>query len=76
MRVEAVVVDYEPLEVVVDPFEALKDKVIVRDDKEVKTNHIWHWEAGDQDGDRSGVQRSGAHDQAGYLPAAHPRLLD
>ena len=32
---------------VVDPYEALKDEVIVRDDKEVKTNRIWHWEAGD-----------------------------
>lgn len=47
---EHVLVDYEPLPPVVDPFEALKDEVIVRDDKELKTNHIWHWEAGDKDG--------------------------
>jgi carbon-monoxide dehydrogenase large subunit len=46
--VEQVFVDYEPLDAVVDPFEAMKDKVIVRDDKEKKTNHIWHWEAGDK----------------------------
>ena len=46
--VEKVVVDYDPLPVVVDPFEALEDKVIIRDDKEKKTNHIWHWEAGDK----------------------------
>jgi aerobic carbon-monoxide dehydrogenase large subunit len=46
--VEKVVVDYEPLEAVVDPHKALEDKVIVRDDKEKKTNHIWHWEAGDK----------------------------
>ena len=45
--VHQIVVDYEPLTPVVDPFEALKDEVIVRDDKEQKTNHIWHWEAGD-----------------------------
>jgi carbon-monoxide dehydrogenase large subunit len=45
--IEKVVVDYDPLEAVVDPFAALTDKVIVRDDKEHKTNHIWHWEAGD-----------------------------
>lgn len=45
--VERVFVDYEPLDPVVDPFEALEDKIIVRDDKEQKTNHIWHWEAGD-----------------------------
>src|SRR5437870_8361083 len=43
---EHIVVDYEPLPVVINPFEALKDEVIVRDDKPEKTNHIWHWEAG------------------------------
>ena len=42
-------VDYEPLEPVVDPFEAMEDKVIVREDKEVKTNRTWHWEAGDKE---------------------------
>jgi carbon-monoxide dehydrogenase large subunit len=46
--IEKVVVDYEPLPPVIDPFEAMKDKTIVRDDKELKTNHIWHWEAGDE----------------------------
>ncbi len=47
--VEKVVVDYDPLPVVVDPFKALEDETIVRDDKELKTNHIWHWEAGSKD---------------------------
>ena len=47
--IEQVFVDYEPLDPVVDPHEAMKDEVIVRDDKEQKTNHIWHWEAGDED---------------------------
>ena len=46
--VEKVFVDYEPLDPVVDPFQAMKDEVLVRDDKEEKTNHIWHWEAGDK----------------------------
>lgn len=46
--IEQVFVDYEPLDAVVDPFEAMKDQVIVREDKEQKTNHIWHWEAGDK----------------------------
>jgi len=46
--IEKVLVQYEPLDPVVDPFEAMKDEVIVRDDKEEKTNHIWHWEAGDK----------------------------
>lgn len=47
--IENVVVDYEPLDPVVNPFEAMEDKTIVRDDKEVKTNRIWHWEAGNKD---------------------------
>ncbi|MGD8497178.1 MAG: aerobic carbon-monoxide dehydrogenase large subunit, partial [Gemmatimonadales bacterium] len=46
--VEKVFVQYEPLDPVIDPFEAMKDETIVRDDKEKKTNHIWHWEAGDK----------------------------
>ena len=63
--VEAVVVEYEPLEAVVDPVKALEDKIIVREDKEVKTNHVWHWEAGDKE----------ATDKI-FAQAAHARLLD
>src|SRR5688572_8073063 len=44
---EKVVVEYEPLKPMIDPHEAMKDEVIVREDKEKKTNHIWHWSAGD-----------------------------
>lgn len=45
----AVEVDYEPLEVVVDPFKALQDDApILRPDKEIKSNRIFHWEAGDK----------------------------
>ena len=45
----AIEVEYEPLEPVVDPFKALEpDSPLVRPDREQKTNHIWHWEAGDQ----------------------------
>ena len=45
----AVEVEYEPLEPVVDPFKALTpESPLVRPDREQKTNHIWHWEAGDQ----------------------------
>src|SRR6266511_1935651 len=46
--VRLVDVDYEPLPVVVDPKKALEpDATLVRVDREQKTNHIWHWEAGD-----------------------------
>ena len=46
--VALVEVEYEPLPPVVDPFKALEpDAPLVRPDREAKTNHIWHWEAGD-----------------------------
>src|SRR5215510_12974678 len=38
----------DAIEAVVDSHKALEDKIIVRDDKEKKTNHVWHWEAGDK----------------------------
>jgi aerobic carbon-monoxide dehydrogenase large subunit len=47
---QLVEVDYEPLPVVVDPFKALEpDAPILREDKEKKSNHIFHWEAGDKE---------------------------
>src|SRR5258706_1244980 len=48
--VDAVEVDYDPLEVVVDPKKALlPDAPVLRTDKEgKKDNHIWHWEWGDK----------------------------
>ena len=42
-------VEYEPLPPVVDPMKALApDAPLVRPDRETKSNHIWHWEAGDR----------------------------
>ncbi|HEY7983055.1 MAG TPA: molybdopterin cofactor-binding domain-containing protein, partial [Ktedonobacterales bacterium] len=47
--VAAVEVEYDPLPPVVDPMRALQpDAPLVRPDREAKTNHIWHWEAGDK----------------------------
>ncbi|MFB3131085.1 MAG: molybdopterin cofactor-binding domain-containing protein, partial [Rhodothermales bacterium] len=48
--VEAVEVDYEPLEVVIDPFKAMEPGApVLRTDKEGQTdNHIFHWESGDR----------------------------
>jgi aerobic carbon-monoxide dehydrogenase large subunit len=41
-------VEYEPLTPVVDPKKAqLPDAPLVRPDRDTKSNHIWHWEAGD-----------------------------
>ncbi len=49
--VAAVLVDYEPLPVVVDPFKALEpDAPVLRPDRgpDKQTNRIWHWESGDK----------------------------
>ncbi len=58
--VEAVEVEYEELPVIVDPFEALKSDVVLREDLEGQTegahgprkhhNHIFTWEQGDKEG--------------------------
>ena len=49
--VAAVEVEYEPLPVVVDPIKALlPDAPVIREDREQKNNHIWHWETGDKSG--------------------------
>jgi aerobic carbon-monoxide dehydrogenase large subunit len=48
---EAVIVEYEPMKAVVDPYKAmLPDAPVLRTDKPGKTdNHIWHWEVGDKE---------------------------
>ena len=49
--VAAVLVDYEPLPVIVDPFKALEEGAFVlRPDRaaDKQTNRIWHWESGDE----------------------------
>ncbi len=75
--IERVHVEYEPLEPVVDPKKALEDRVIVRDDKEKKTNHIWHWEAGDKEKTQEVFARA-AHvvDQEIYLPRIHVSSIE
>ncbi|HVO44383.1 MAG TPA: aerobic carbon-monoxide dehydrogenase large subunit [Aggregatilineales bacterium] len=75
--VEKVVVEYDPLEPVMDPFKALDDKVIVRDDKEVKTNRVWHWEAGDKDATDK-VFKDAAHvvKQYMHLPRIHVSSIE
>ncbi|MEM7374436.1 MAG: aerobic carbon-monoxide dehydrogenase large subunit [Bacteroidota bacterium] len=48
---EAVIVEYEQMKPVMDPYKALEaDSPVLRSDKEGQTsNHIWHWEAGDKE---------------------------
>src|SRR4249919_3210774 len=48
--VAAVLVDYEPLPVIVDPHKAMEPgAAVLRPDRapDKQTNHIWHWESGD-----------------------------
>src|SRR6476659_6949776 len=46
---ELVEVEYEELPVLVDPHKAMDaDAPILRDDREEKSNHIFHWEVGDK----------------------------
>ncbi len=47
---EAVEVDYEELPALVDPHKSCDpDAPILREDREEKSNHIFHWEVGDKD---------------------------
>src|SRR5258706_111975 len=63
--VGAVLVDYEPLPVIVDPHKALeKDAFVLRPDRaaEKQTNRLWHLESGDK------AKRDGALEPAGWGP--------
>jgi carbon-monoxide dehydrogenase large subunit len=76
--VTAVEVDYEPLPVVVDPKRATDpDSVLVRDDRENKTNHIWHWEAGEREGtDRAFEEAEVVVKQDLYIPRIHVASIE
>lgn len=75
--IEKVYVDYEPLPPVVDPFEAMKDEVIVRDDKEEQTNHIWHWEAGDAEAtDRAFAEAAHVVEETMHIPRIHVSSIE
>src|SRR6516162_1411591 len=56
---ELIEVEYEELPVLVDPHRALDaDAPILRDDREEKTNHIFHWEVGDQQATNQELQNA------------------
>lgn len=75
--IELVQVEYEPLPPVMDPYEAMKDEVIVRDDKEKKTNHVWHWEAGDKDAtDRVFAEAHKIVSEKIYIPRIHVSSIE
>ncbi len=77
--VEAVEVEYEPLEVVVDPFRALEPGApVLRDDKEGKSdNHIFHWEVGDRAAtDRVFAEAEVTVAQDLYIPRIHVASIE
>src|SRR2546425_10470403 len=50
--------DYEPLPGVVDPIKAPQPRApVLREDREQKNNHIWHWEVGDKAGTDKAFRR-------------------
>ena len=74
----AIDVEYEPLEPVVDPFRALEpDAPLVRPDREQKTNHIWNWQAGDQEAtDRIFEEAEVVVSQKMYIPRIHVSSIE
>src|SRR5579863_1311172 len=59
---ELVEVDYEELPVLVDPHRALEPGApILREDREEKSNHIFHWEVGDKQATQKSFQEAPVH---------------
>src|SRR5207253_8878067 len=76
--VAAIEVDYEPLPVVVDPIKALQPgATLVREDREQKDNHIWHWEVGDKAGtDKAFKDADVVVKQEIYIPRIHVSSIE
>jgi len=75
--VELVEVEYEPLEPVVDPFDAMSDTTLVREDRENKTNHIYHWEVGKREETDAALAGAEVHiKERVYFQRCHPAPLE
>src|SRR6059036_3375714 len=76
--VDAIEVDYEPLPVVVDPIKALEPGApVLREDREQKNNHIWHWEVGDKAGtDKAFREAEVVVKQDLYIPRIHVSSIE
>ena len=76
---ELIEVDYEPLDAVITPQQALAEGApIIRDDKEGKTdNRVYHWEAGDKEATDQAFERADrvVH-LATFYPRCHPAPLE
>lgn len=71
-------VDYEPLTAVVDPFFALSDKApVLREDRDQKNNHIFHWEVGDREATQAALAASPVRVKENIrMPRVHPAPIE
>lgn len=74
---ELVDVEYEPLDPLISPFESMKDENLIRDDREAKTNHIYHWEVGKRAETDAALAASDVHlKEKVYFQRCHPAPLE
>ncbi|MBO0911356.1 MAG: carbon-monoxide dehydrogenase large subunit [Acidobacteria bacterium] len=75
---ELVEVEYEELPVVVDPKKSLDPKApVLRDDREQKNNHIFHWEVGDRQGTEKAIQDAPVKARVdAFFQRCHPAPLE
>src|SRR5207342_2995112 len=78
--VAAVMVDYEPLPVIVDPHKSLEpDAFVLRPDRgpDKQNNHIWHWESGDRAATDADLAAADVHiEQDIYIPRIHVASIE
>ncbi|MDQ4104131.1 MAG: molybdopterin-dependent oxidoreductase, partial [Actinomycetota bacterium] len=76
---EAIVVEYEPLPAIVNPYQAVAEGApIIRDDKEGQTDNIcYRWEVGDRDGtERAFAQADVVSKLELHYPRSHPSPIE
>lgn len=76
---QAIVVDYEPLPVIVNPEQSLADGApVIRDDKENQPdNVVYDWEVGDKDGtDRAFAEADHVSELELFYPRSHPSPIE
>jgi len=77
--VELIDVDYEPLQAITSPQQALEpDAPVIRDDKEGQSdNAIYHWEAGDKEAtERAFAEADKVVELDTFYPRCHPSPLE
>ena len=78
--VAAVLVDYDPLPVIVDPFKSIEsDAFVLRPDRgpDKQNNHIWHWESGDRAATDADLAAADVNiDQDIYIPRIHVASIE